>query len=236
MRSSVSFGTSCMGRLHHIQETYIKNIQTVLDVDINSKFVLLNYNSQDSMHDWVQTNLKEYMSNGIVKYIRTTKPQVFSQSHTKNITARHAETDIVCNLDADNLLTSLYVEQLLDYFNGDNQSHKISKPRANGGYAGRIACYKKDLIEIGGFDESMTGWGVEDDDFLTRFKMYFYPCDLMVPDISPEEVIIHPKNHKQNLESRKVNTKIHKKTICEFNKSRDRTMLIVNRGISWGKI
>jgi len=232
----LSFGTSCMGRLHHLKQTYIKNISTALQFDDTITFVLLNYNSQDGMHDWVQTNLKDYMDRGIVKYLKTTKPQVFSQSHTKNITARSADTDIVCNLDADNILTSLYIEQLLNFFNNDNRPHKISKPRGNGGYAGRIACYKRDFMEIGGFDESMTGWGVEDDDFLTRFKKYFHSYDHMVPEIPSEEFIIHPKNHKLNLKSRVRNREIHKKTIHEFNQSRNRATLIVNRDIMWGKI
>lgn len=234
-KHSISFGTSCMGRLHHLQETYIKNIQTALDVDVNSKFVLLNYNSQDGMHDWVQTNLKDYMAQGIVKYLKTTKPRVFSQSHTKNITARSADADIVCNLDADNFLSRDYLAQNLTFFKNNKYEHKISKPPA-GGNSGRIMCYKKDLLEIGGFNECMTGWGFEDNDFFKRFKMYFSPYQEFIPPEDKQSYIRHPKNKEEENISRQKNTQIHIDMCKLYWKTRDKTVLVANKEADWGKI
>ncbi len=33
-----------------------------------------------------------------------------------------------------------------------------------------MACWKEDALAIGGFDESMTGWGHEDADFVFRLQ------------------------------------------------------------------
>jgi predicted glycosyltransferase involved in capsule biosynthesis len=33
-----------------------------------------------------------------------------------------------------------------------------------------MACWKKDALAIGGFDETMTGWGHEDADFVFRLQ------------------------------------------------------------------
>ncbi len=33
-----------------------------------------------------------------------------------------------------------------------------------------MACWKEDALAIGGFDESMTGWGHEDADFIFRLE------------------------------------------------------------------
>ena len=151
----VSFGTSCMGRLKHLQEFYINNIKTGLQVDPKTTFTLLNYNSKDGMHEWVMAELREYISNGIVKYIRTQKPSSFSQAHTKNVTMKNGNNDIVCNLDADNKLTEKYMNIVLNRFNSKNE-HTVIIPGKVGpksGLNGRVCCLKNDFITAGGFDE-----------------------------------------------------------------------------------
>lgn len=196
--NSISFGTSCMGRLNHLRQTYIHNIETALSVDRNSKFVLLNYNSQDGMHEWVQNNLSTHIQKGTVKYLHTSTPQQFSQSHTKNITSKHADADIVCLLDADHFLTKYYVQQNLLFFNQDPDSHKISRPKAEGGKGGRIVFEKKDFLEIGGFDERMKGWGHEDTDFYYRFTHYFDNVSEITPDIKEESIIQHDDDSRNS--------------------------------------
>ena len=187
-----------MGRLNHLSQTYIHNIETALSVDHNSKFVLLNYNSQDGMREWVQENLSSYSQKGTLKYLRTSTPQEFSQSHTKNITSKHADSDIVCLLDADHFLTKYYVQQNLLFFNQESDSHKISRPKAEGGKGGRTAFEKKDFLEIGGFDERMKGWGHEDTDFYYRFTHYFDNVSEIIPDIEEELIIQHDDDSRNS--------------------------------------
>lgn len=190
-----------MGRLNHLSQTYIHNIETALSVDCNSKFVLLNYNSQDGMHEWVQENLSNHIQKGALKYLHTSTPQEFSQAHTKNITSKHADADIVCLLDADHFLTKRYVQQNLLFFNQEPDSHKISRPEAEGGKGGRIAFEKKDFLEIGGFDERMKGWGHEDSDFYYRFKNYFSNILELAPDL-PDHSIIEHEDECRNINSK----------------------------------
>ena len=200
--NSISFGTSCMGRLNHLSQTYMQNIETALSVDRNSKFVLLNYNSQDGMHEWVQENLSNHIQEGTLKYLHTSTPQEFSQAHTKNITSKYADTDIVCLLDADHFLTKYYVQQNLLFFNRESDAHKISRPNEVEGRGGRIIFEKKDFLEIGGFDERMKGWGHEDTDFYYRFTHYFDNILEITPDIKDESIIQHDD------ESRYSNSKL----------------------------
>ena len=167
----ISFGTSCMGRLHHLEKTYIPNIETALCFDSTYTFTLLNWNSSDGMDKWVEQNLNEYIKNGIVKYIHTKKPTEFSQSITKNITMKNSRGDIVCNLDADNFLNKKFLQKVNDIF----CSHEpiiVSGEQAKG-IAGRIVCRKEHLCELKGFDESLEGWGYEDLDFIARFEKYY---------------------------------------------------------------
>ena len=167
----LSFGTSCMERLHHLSETYIKNIDTALNFDDTITFVLLNYNSKDGMDKWVNENLNTYIQNGTVRYLHTTTPKVFSQSHTKNITMKHGSGDVVCNLDADNYISEKFLQKLYDVFT-ESDPVILAGERLEG-VAGRIACRKEHLYELGGFDENFNGWGAEDLDFIHRFEVYY---------------------------------------------------------------
>lgn len=169
---NISFGTSCMNRVHHLESVYVNNIKTALEFDDTIRFVLLNYNSTDGMHEWVNDTLQEFLKLKIVKYIHTTKPDVFSQSITKNITMKNSTGDIVCNLDADNILTNSFMNQLLGFFT-TNKNPIVRGHVGMSGCAGRVACLKRSLIELGGFNELMKGWGYEETDFIIRFEKYY---------------------------------------------------------------
>ena len=54
-----------MGRTYQLQKTYIQNIEDNLPYgDVN--FVLLNYNSQDGMDEWVNESLSDYIKKGLL--------------------------------------------------------------------------------------------------------------------------------------------------------------------------
>ncbi len=53
----ISFCTTSMNRLKHLQETLIQNLENNLNTpDLEVEFVVLNYNSQDDMHEWMTTD------------------------------------------------------------------------------------------------------------------------------------------------------------------------------------
>jgi predicted glycosyltransferase involved in capsule biosynthesis len=169
---NITFGTSCMGRTHHLRQIYVNNIETALAFSPDIKFTLLNWNSQDGMDQWVSSALAEYIDSGTVKYIRNKSPTSFSQSKTKNITMRSNNSKIVCNLDADNVLTRKFLVELTHQF--DNHNNPIVRGVVcMNGCTGRIACRRESLIELGGFNEEMIGWGYEDTDFVKRFELHF---------------------------------------------------------------
>ena len=54
----LSFLTSSMNRLHHIKQTYIKNIENSLPIQgCDVEFILLDYNSSDGLSGWVKSEL-----------------------------------------------------------------------------------------------------------------------------------------------------------------------------------
>ena len=164
-----------MGRLEDLKETYIKNIELTLEANIEVEFVLLNWNSPDGLDKWVDQNLNEYMASGIVKYLVNTTATEFSQSKTKNTTLKNSTGDILCTLDADNTINSAFLDILKKHFiySCDPKNPNPILQCRGGPMAGRMVFKRECFFKLKGFDESMTGWGGEDFDFVKRFCLFF---------------------------------------------------------------
>jgi glycosyltransferase involved in cell wall biosynthesis len=97
----VSLCTVCKNRAHHYKKTILKNIHDNIH-DSNVEFILLDYNSQDDLEEWVRDNLQDYIEMGVVTYYKTFDPLYFQRSHSRNMVFRLAKGDLICNIDADN--------------------------------------------------------------------------------------------------------------------------------------
>jgi len=172
----ISFCTPCMGRLHHIKKTLKKNIISNINYP-NVEFVLLDYNSNDGLGDWIKTYMYSYIKTGILKYFKYPEPFFFHHSHAKNMALRLGGGDIVCLVDADNFIQNnfaFYIYEKLkkydfliaEYLNGDELI-----PINDKGVVGRFATYKNIFLSSGGYDESMEGWGYEDIDLNKRLLL-----------------------------------------------------------------
>jgi hypothetical protein len=154
-----------MNRSEHLQATIFKNIEDTIDYE-NIEFILLDYNSSDNLEGWVKNNLNSYIEKGILKYYRTTEPESFHRSHSRNIALKLAEGTIVCNLDADNFLGKDFA-YFINYHFSYHSSIFLTSGVRDGSY-GRICVKKEDFLKVRGYDEKMSGWGYEDDDFYDR--------------------------------------------------------------------
>ena len=70
----ISVCTTVMGRLKDLQETLPKNIEDNLDYP-NVEHVILDYNSQDGLEDWIKANYMQEIDDGRMLYARTDQPQ-----------------------------------------------------------------------------------------------------------------------------------------------------------------
>ena len=180
----ISFCTTCMGRLYDLKETLPKNIEDNKNYS-NLEFVILDYNSNDNLGDWMKKNMFKHIETGRVSYYRTTEPKYFSMSHSRNIAFKVATGEIVNNLDADNYTASPTKnadECWASYLNrlANQQDEKAIFAKGKRGMHGRIGFYKKDFIELlGGYDEDLLGYGHDDHDLVQRswalgFSMFWW--------------------------------------------------------------
>jgi hypothetical protein len=170
---TISFCTMCMNRVHHLKETLIKNIKDTLP-DANVEFVVLDYNSKDGMDQWCVDNCSQYIKGGVVKYYKTNEPNSFNMAHSKNMVCRLATGDIICIVDADNFIGEGFASFIRQAFKQDPNVFltTIDDKRTNArDVLGRMCFWKKDFVNLRGFDEFMTGYGFDDYDMFNRLMI-----------------------------------------------------------------
>lgn len=167
----ISFLTSVMNRTHHLKKTYLQNIHCCVNTDAKCQleFILLNYNSSDDINEYIKSNnnFNDYDIN--FRCIRNSDAKYFDMSRTKNILGKYADGDILCWIDADNFIYNDFVKFIHNSFSDNNETiMSVGYSKYTSGMCGRIVCTKSHFHEIGGYDESMKGWGYEEIDFTTR--------------------------------------------------------------------
>src|SRR5581483_1771791 len=112
METKLSYCTTCKGRLHHLQETLLLNLEFSKHLT-GIEFVLLDYSSGDGLGAWVEERFQAQMDSGALVYYRLDHQASFFMAHAKNVAHRLARGEIVCNLDADNYTAIGFSEFLL---------------------------------------------------------------------------------------------------------------------------
>lgn len=163
---AISICTTCMGRADDLKQTYFRNIDDAIGYEGKVEFVLLNYNSQDDMDDWVKAKLSGLIKEGIVNYYHTTEPKFYSMTHSRNVAFRLAQGDIVNSVDADHFTRNGFVRYINMLAN-----QRVRKPvflKSKQKNRGRLGFWKKHFIWLGGYDEGIEGYGFDDVDLLHR--------------------------------------------------------------------
>lgn len=160
----ISICTNCMGRSEDIKRTLKKNIEDNINYP-NLEFVLLNYNSKDDLDEYVKNNLMGYINKGVLNYYKTTDPSYYSMTHSRNVSFKIAQGDIVNNVDSDHFINKGFVEYINILANQDKKLVFVKSDQKN---RGRLGMFKNDFISLGGYDENIEGYGHDDKDLLLR--------------------------------------------------------------------
>ena len=177
-KHKISFCIICMNRLHQLKETLLINIEDNQDYD-ELEFIVLDYNSQDGMEQWIKDNMSKFIESGKVIYYRTPDPDSFSHSHSKNLAFKLATGDIVCNINADNYTGFRFANYINELYNIDDnimltpldhfKKKKDFSPPPD--VMGKVCVKRVDFLKVKGFDERMINYGSEDRDFANRIEM-----------------------------------------------------------------
>jgi hypothetical protein len=171
----VSLCTTCMGRLHDLEQTLPVNLKLNAGYP-GVEFVVLDYNSTDGLEDWMRRNRRAEIESGLVAYYRTTEPRFYSMTHSRNVAFKLATGDIVCNVDADNLTLDpstveppamCFAERL--NFLANQIGRRVFFAKSKQLMKGRLGFFRDEFVrELGGYDEELTGYGRDDHDLRDR--------------------------------------------------------------------
>ena len=172
--NTISFGTVCMNRLHHIQKTLPKNIADNINYS-NVEFVVLDYNSSDGLEEWITNEMKEHLTSGILKYFKTEEPAFFDRSHSRNLLFMLCNGDIICNMDADNYTGTDFANYINQKFNEEDNIFLVADTKRKYYFLrnafGRFCVKKSNFLALRGLDEEMKSYGSETVDFYERLTM-----------------------------------------------------------------
>jgi len=167
----LSFCTVAMNRRSHIEETLPVNLAQNRSKSI--QFVLLDYNSQDGLDQYIKENFREQIIDGSLVYYKYTSASRFHRSHSRNMAFHLATGDIVCNLDADNFAGEgfgKYVQDLMDHKKNLCLTGLENQWRHDA--SGKLCVSKSNFLEVTGYDENFAGYGFEDYDIVNRLQMH----------------------------------------------------------------
>jgi hypothetical protein len=220
-----------MNRLEHIREGLPYSLK---NLGPDAELVLLDYNSTDRLKEYILSTHLEDLKQKRLVYLRTTEPQYFLHSHSRNVLALAARGPILCVLDADNCLMEGFSAHLIESFNKFGPQ-SIGICETNLPCHGRMAVLRENWLKIRGFNEAMMGWGWEDNDFRARalklpLKPFILDSDLMTKVIkhgSSERIQCLPPEFKSYSTTNEKNKQIHLAHM-------QRGVITVNEGKPWG--
>lgn len=118
--------------------------------------------------------MMEHIESGLLKYYKTTEPQYFDMSRSKNLALKLSTGDICCMIDADNFAGPDYAHWVNRVFSEKGKNSIITTIRSNyiplRDQGGKICLHKDMLNMVRGFDESFQGYGIEDVDLIFRLE------------------------------------------------------------------
>lgn len=195
----VSYCTTCKGRLSFVAETLPRNLEAESG-NPDVEFVILDYDSADGLREWLYGTYGDLIQTGRIRYARFAPAPTFRMAHAKNMAHLAASGDILCSVDADNLIakdTSLWLRKTFaampDFIASPRilslpgfvqqrwLNRFIGRATPTSGICGRVAVSRANFLRLGGYDETMSAWGGDDIEFMLKARDNGLTC-LTLPE------------------------------------------------------
>ena len=215
-QQKISFCITCKGRLHHLQQTLPLNLRNAASY-LNAEFVVLDYDSKDGLEQWIKNHFQDEITNGRIRYAKIENKPHFHMTHAKNLAHRVATGEILCNLDADNVIASGFAEWINKQFSANSdiytRPHRKTLLRRKifhgdqRGLGGRIAIHRDHFFNLRGYDEARDGYGDDDGNLdarahlsgLTRVNVPYEMLGSVILHSDEERVKnMDPKTHEKS--------------------------------------
>jgi len=240
-KKTISFCMTCMNRLHHVKKTLKAGIFAHKSCE-DIEFVLLNYNSQDDLDEWVKKHMMKYIKSGILNYYQMIefKPNYFDWRHAKNIVHKLGTGDILCNLDADNFADRSNTDYIRNMFRHHKDDDIFLSPcwqEKYHGIMGRICLRRDKFNALQGYNEISEYYGLEDIDIVKRLRLSGSKRQCFNPK-PPLRCIMHSdaeRLHLSKFAGLEDDPHIWNMGASIYRRYRKKYGFQANRGYHWGK-
>lgn len=163
---NASIITTCKGRLHHLRFTLPL---FVAQAGVDHEVIVVDYDDPDECHRWIASQPKDN-----IKVVHVPDRTHFNLSHARNCGAQIATGKVLCFLDADVLTPSSLLVNIMELFASSRAPGVVLATRFLRSQ-GQIAVLADVFHHVRGYDESLLGWGYEDNDFADRVTHHVGP-------------------------------------------------------------
>nr|WP_294894833.1 glycosyltransferase [uncultured Pedobacter sp.] len=166
----ISFCITCKNRFNQVFQTLSRNLKDNADNMGNVEFLLVDFDSNDNLKEWVLNDFQEELASGYLKFFFTKELPNWNCSLAKNTAHLYATGDILVNLDCDNftgLNGAKFISDQFSRYGNKIVLHQFSGNFNDGSY-GRISVHKLFFHTVGGYNEEFLPMGHQDADLIQR--------------------------------------------------------------------
>lgn len=169
-RPMITFVITCKGRLDDLMQTL-----PVTKSQPHCAVIVVDYSCPQNSGEWVR------QVHPSVQVISVAGKERFDRSDAKNTGAFAADTEWVCLLDADIVLSHNFVQRVTPLL---RPGAVVRSDKIQEGTGGTFLCEKKAFVAVGGHDPVFWGWGEQDEDLVDALRfaggsLVHYPANLL---------------------------------------------------------
>jgi hypothetical protein len=178
-RPEAAFCTTVKNRRLHMEVTLPHNLRVLAET--NCQLIIVDFDSDDFLINFVTHSFQRELALEKLVYYTVSPAPVYERSKSRNIAFSLADTEYVCNLDADNFLGMNFWNyakkhlQTYDFLQGCKElEDDCLFFHGTQGASGRLVTRKSVFDSVGGYDQTLQGYGYEDLDIYKRLEKAGY--------------------------------------------------------------
>lgn len=154
----ISFCIPVMNRLGDLHETLRVNLDQNRHLQEQVEFVVISFDADDSVKNWIESEFKDELLTGYLRFYRSDILDVWHFPRAKNAFKGKLKGHIHSSLDGDNFVSSEEAQILIDLFNRFGESfvfHSFSGSHGDG-TCGRVTTSTRAFYAVGYDDTLLT--------------------------------------------------------------------------------
>ena len=177
---TISLCTYAMDRTYHVMRSIPLALSALGD---NDELIFVDYNDPHNIGQWVLS-----LGDPRVKVIKVTDREFYAPAYARNCAGTHATKDIMIFMDIDNFMNAGILKEARSMKGSEFAAYDHSHVDHVSGFT---VMWRRDFIDINGYDEALTGWGFEDISMIDALSIAGLKKKILRTSVTGVECDIH---------------------------------------------